>query len=71
MRTPEQNYMLNTEFRMMTDHMEKLLSDYQFSPAEMREAAMLACVHFEMRRARPLFVDFESLGHTPPEGFGP
>jgi hypothetical protein len=29
----------------------------EFSPSEIRDAAMLACINYEMRRIRPLRID--------------
>ena len=69
MRTADQNYMMNPEYKMLVDYMEKDIRDHQYSPSEMREAAVLACVHYEMRNPRPHFMNMEDLANLPPEAF--
>lgn len=69
MRTADQNYMMNPEYKRLVDFMENELQQFHYSPSEMREAAMLACVRFESRQVRPMYFDREQLGHLPPEAF--
>ncbi len=69
MRTADQNYLMNAEYKMLVDYMEKAIREHQYSPSEMREAAMLACVHYEMRNPRPVFMNMEDLANLPPEAF--
>lgn len=69
MRTADQNYMMNPEYKMLVDYMEKAIREHQYSPSEMREAAVLACVHYEMRNPRPHFMRIEDLANIPPEAF--
>ncbi len=69
MRTAEQNYLMNPEYKMLVDFMEKAITDHQYSPAEMREAAMLACVRYEMKRPARHFANLEDVANMPPEGF--
>jgi len=45
-------YMFDPVFHTVVDGMIKMLTDYQLTPSEMREAAMLACVQFEQSRTR-------------------
>lgn len=68
MRTAEQNYLMNPEYKTLVDFMERAITDHQYSPSEMREAAMLACVRYEMKRpARPL-INPEDFYHPQPKG---
>lgn len=67
MRTPEQNYYSNPEFKALVDYMENAIHHFQYSPSEMREAAMLACVHFEMKRPpRGMCQTFEDVRRDAP-----
>lgn len=51
--TADQRYENDNQFRMLVDWMEKFIHDTQFTPSELREAAMLAAIHYEMRRPWP------------------
>jgi hypothetical protein len=54
--------MMNPEYKMLVDYMERMIQEYKFSPSEMREAAMLACVRFESRRPMRYYLDLEDQG---------
>ena len=49
LKTPQGKYENDTQYHQIVDVIEHLLHDAQFSPSEVREAAVLACIHFEMR----------------------
>ena len=53
MMSAETRYRDDNQFRALVDKMEHMVQDLQFTPSEMRDAAMLACLHFEMRRPFP------------------
>jgi hypothetical protein len=53
-KPPEERYRTDPMFRNVTDTLEALVIHAQLTPSEIREAAMLACIHHEMRvAARP------------------
>ena len=47
---PEQVYRNDPSFRAIVDMLESMIHQAQFSPHEVRSAAMLAVIHYEMRR---------------------
>jgi len=49
-KSVEARYMNDAEFHALVDMMVKMIFDYQYTPSEMREAAMFACVKAEMIR---------------------
>lgn len=51
-RTPDARYRGDAKFRALVDMMEAYLHNADFTPSEMREAALLAAINFERRRIR-------------------
>lgn len=51
MKSPEERYRHDAEFKMLVDWMEAAIHRAQYTPSEMREAALLASTHFEMHTA--------------------
>ena len=49
MKTPQEKYENDAPYTHLVDTIEKLIHNAQFTPSEVREAAILACIHFEMR----------------------
>lgn len=50
MKTPEQKYMYDPEYRMLVDLLENAIYRNQYTPSEIREAAMFACIKYEMNQ---------------------
>ena len=54
-RTPAQNrYESDPAFRVLVDHMEANIHAAEYTPSEMREAALLASIHYELRSVRSM-----------------
>ena len=49
MRNYEQAYLNDPMFKHLTDTLEQMIAQTQLTPAEVRAAAMLACLHYEQR----------------------
>jgi len=48
--SPEWCYEHDTDFHAVVDMIEAMLHRAQMTPGEIRTAATLACIHYEMRR---------------------
>ena len=63
MMTPEQRYYQDAAFKQLVDVMEHFIIKADYTPTELREAAMLAAIHYEYHavRSRFIFRDDDSL----------
>ena len=57
MMLPEERYRQDPYFHMLVDMIEDYYRKGIYSPSEIREAAMLACIHHEMKTVRPFLMD--------------
>ena len=57
--SPEARYMRDPAFKTLVDMMQALIQRADYSPSEVREGAMLACIHHEAVtiRHRVIYVD--------------
>jgi len=46
-------YRNDKAFQMLVDMLESFIYDNRLTPAEVREASMLACINYEMRQISP------------------
>lgn len=64
MRSPlwksEDRYNNDPAYRTLVDYMVHMIHQLQFTPSELRDAAMFAAIRFEQRNTRPIYVDRES-----------
>ncbi len=51
MKTPKERFQADPQFRMLVETMVSFIWNNQFTPSEIRDAAMLACIIYEERRA--------------------
>ena len=57
MKTPRDRYLNDPEYHRLVDMLEHFVEEARFSPSELREAAVLACINYEMRHVRELTID--------------
>jgi hypothetical protein len=56
MMTVEERYLNDSEFHNLVDLLETMIRRYQFTPSEIREAAMFAAIRYEIYHAqKPLY----------------
>ncbi len=65
MKTPEERYRTDAHFHMLVDMMEGFYHKAEYTPSEMREAAVLAAIHYEMKTVRPLRIAVGDPGEVP------
>lgn len=56
MRSVTERYQTDATFRQLVDMLYASIDNAQFTPSEIREAAMLAHILYEERRIRPMMV---------------
>jgi hypothetical protein len=64
MKTPEEKYINDPEYNYIVKTLEQMIEQARFTPSELREAVILACINYEMRHVREMQIDprtFEAL----------
>lgn len=57
MKTPRDKYMNDPEYHALVNMLENFIERAQFTPSELREACVLACINYEMRHVREMTID--------------
>jgi hypothetical protein len=57
MKTPREKYLNDPEYHQLVCALESFIERAQFTPSELREAAVLASINYEMRRVREYTID--------------
>lgn len=61
MKTPEEKYLNDPEYRHFVSVFEQMIETAHFTPSELREMAIYACIRYEMRHVRqytvPAYID--------------
>lgn len=52
-RTPEEKYRNDATYHHMVNMLESLIRQAKFTPGEVREMAMLACINHELKNPLP------------------
>lgn len=56
--SPTARYHRDAMFRALVDTLELHIEQARYTPTELREAALLAAIHYEMRKPpRPIYLD--------------
>lgn len=50
-----EKYLNDVTFRMIVDHLQAFLAQYEMTPMELRQAVMYACCLHEARNIQPVF----------------
>ena len=57
MQSPREKYMNDPEYHSLVVMLEQFIETARFTPSELREAAVLACINYEMRHVRESTID--------------
>ena len=57
MNTPREKYMNDPEYHSLVAMLEQFIETARFTPSELREACVLACINYEMRHVRAHTID--------------
>ena len=57
MKSPKEKYMNDPEYHQLVNMLESFIERARFTPSELREAAVLASINYEMRHVRDFAID--------------
>lgn len=55
--TPAKRYQTDPEYHLLVDSLEDQIHRARFTPTELQEACILACINYEHHRLRPYRID--------------
>ena len=53
---PEEKYLHDPQYAQLVNVLSGMIHQYQFTPSEIREAAIFACTKYEMERSELRFI---------------
>lgn len=56
---PNDKYLSDPKFQMLVDYMHHMIKRAEFTPTEIREAAMLAMIKYDLENPRPVLMSPE------------
>ena len=57
MKTPKEKYLNDPEYNHLVNVLEQMIEQARFTPSELREAVILACIDYEIRHVREMQID--------------
>lgn len=57
MKTPKEKYMNDPQYHHFVQILEDMIEQAKFTPSELREMSVLACINYEMRHIREHNID--------------
>jgi hypothetical protein len=57
MKTPREKYLNDPEYHQLVGMLENFIEHARFTPSELREALVLACINYETRHVRGRTID--------------
>ena len=55
-QSASERYLTDVNYKRLVDMMEHMIHMDQFTPSEMREAAIVASINYESKRIRPMHI---------------
>lgn len=59
MKNPKEKYLHDPEYHNLVNLLESFIDQARFTPSEMREACILACINYEMRHVRSRTIELD------------
>jgi len=57
MKTPKEKYMYDPEYHHIVQIIESLIEQERFTPSELREMCIIACINYEIKHVREQTID--------------
>lgn len=69
--TPEYRYGHDVKFKQLVDLLTHFVWKADFTPSEVREAALLACIHYESMHLRHLYLNRDQFNMSDLDALAP